>query len=97
MSAWATIYNALKDLIADHEYHSGKQLIDIEQSNNHVTAIFSDGSRETGDLLVGADGLRSTVRQHYAPEIEPIYAGYVAWRGMVDENDFSAEDHAQNF
>jgi len=46
---------------------------------------------------VGADGLRSTVRQHYAPEIEPIYAGYVAWRGMVDENDFSAEDHAQIF
>ena len=97
MSAWATIYNALKDLVAAHEYHSGKQLVDIEQDHNRVTAIFSDGSRETGDLLVGADGLRSTVRQHYAPEIEPIYAGYVAWRGMVDENDFSAEDHAQIF
>jgi len=97
MSAWATIYNALKDLVPAHEYHSGKQLVDIEQASHHVTAIFSDGSRETGDLLVGADGLRSTVRQHYAPEIEPNYAGYVAWRGMVDENDFSAEDHAQIF
>jgi 2-polyprenyl-6-methoxyphenol hydroxylase-like FAD-dependent oxidoreductase len=97
MSAWATIYNALRDLVLAHEYHSGKQLITIEQANNRVTAIFSDGSRETGDLLVGADGLRSTVRQHFAPEIEPIYAGYVAWRGMVDENDFSPEDHAQIF
>lgn len=97
MSAWATIYNALRDLVSAHEYHSGKQLITIEQANNRVTAIFSDGSRETGDLLVGADGLRSTVRQHFAPEIEPIYAGYVAWRGMVDENDFSPEDHAQIF
>jgi 2-polyprenyl-6-methoxyphenol hydroxylase-like FAD-dependent oxidoreductase len=97
MSAWATIYNALRDLVLAHEYHSGKQLVTIEQANNRVTAIFSDGSRETGDLLVGADGLRSTVRQHFAPEIEPIYAGYVAWRGMVDENDFSPEDHAQIF
>ena len=97
MSAWATIYNALKDLVPLHEYHSGKQLVDIQQGSERVTAIFSDGSRETGDLLVGADGLRSTVRQHYAPEIELSYAGYVAWRGMVDENDFSAEDHAQIF
>jgi len=97
MSAWATIYNALKDLVPAHEYHAGKQLVDIEQVSDRVTAIFSDGSRETADLLVGADGLRSTVRQHYAPEIEPNYAGYVAWRGMVDENDFSPEDHAQIF
>ncbi len=97
MSAWATIYNALRDLVPAHEYHSGKQLVKIDQTNNRVTAVFSDGCRETGDLLVGADGLRSTVRQQFAPEIEPIYAGYVAWRGMVDENDFSPEDHAQIF
>ena len=97
MSAWATIYHALKELVPAHEYHAGKQLITMEQADKHVTAIFSDGSRETADLLIGADGLRSTVRQHYAPSIEPVYAGYVAWRGMVDENDFSAQDHAQIF
>jgi 2-polyprenyl-6-methoxyphenol hydroxylase-like FAD-dependent oxidoreductase len=90
MSAWATIYNALRDLVPAHEYHSGKQLVSIEQANNRVTAVFSDGCRETGDLLVGADGLRSTVRQQFAPEIEPIYAGYVAWRGMVEESVLSA-------
>jgi len=97
MSAWSTIYDALRKLVSENEYHSGKQLVDIEQNANKVTAIFSDGSRETGDLLVGADGLRSTVRQHYAPEVEPVYAGYIAWRGMVEENDFSPEDHAQIF
>jgi 2-polyprenyl-6-methoxyphenol hydroxylase-like FAD-dependent oxidoreductase len=97
MSAWATIYDALKKLVPGDEYHAGKQLIEIDQSSNQVTAIFSDGDRQVGDLLVGADGLRSTVRQHYAAEIEPKYAGYVAWRGMVEENEFSPEDHAQIF
>jgi len=97
MSAWATIYDALKQLVPASEYHSGKQLTAIEQNTECVTAIFSDGSRETGDLLIGADGLRSTVRQSFAPEIEPVYAGYVAWRGMVEENDFTADDHAQIF
>jgi 2-polyprenyl-6-methoxyphenol hydroxylase-like FAD-dependent oxidoreductase len=97
MSAWATIYDALRKLVPASEYHSGKQLVDIEQTKGSVTAIFSDASRVTADLLIGADGLRSTVRHRYAPEIEPVYAGYVAWRGMVDENDFSPADHAQIF
>ena len=35
-----------------------------------------------GDVLIGADGLRSTVRQPCLPAITPLYAGYVAWRAM---------------
>jgi 2-polyprenyl-6-methoxyphenol hydroxylase-like FAD-dependent oxidoreductase len=56
-----------------------------------VTAVFDNGRRETGDLLVGADGYRSTVRNLFAPEIQPIYAGYVIWRGLAEEADIPRE------
>ena len=44
---------------------------------------FADGTRETGDLLVAADGFRSSVRAAVLPEVQPLYAGYVAWRALV--------------
>jgi 2-polyprenyl-6-methoxyphenol hydroxylase-like FAD-dependent oxidoreductase len=87
MIAWAQIYRPLKDALPSQCYCGGKQLERIEQDPESVTAIFADGTRETGDLLIGADGLRSTVRGQFLPALKPIYAGYIAWRAMVPEND----------
>ena len=43
----------------------------IEQSANAATAFFADGQRVTADIVIGADGIRSTVRQQYFPEAQP--------------------------
>ena len=45
-----------------------------------VTARLADGREERGDLLVGADGLRSVVRSKLLGAREPDYAGYVQWQ-----------------
>ena len=46
--------------LLEREYAQlSKSLVRVEQDDRGVTAIFADGTRETGDLLVGADGSRS--------------------------------------
>ena len=96
MSAWARIYRLLKDAFPPESYRFGATLARLQQDADGVTAIFSDGSTERGDLLVGADGIRSTVRELVAPDVQPTYAGYVAWRGVADEWEFPPE-HAALF
>jgi 2-polyprenyl-6-methoxyphenol hydroxylase-like FAD-dependent oxidoreductase len=87
MSAWARLYRALRDALPAQNYRLGKRLTRVEQDGVGVTAIFADGTRENAALLIGADGVRSTVRAQYLPQLEPAYAGYVAWRAVLDEAD----------
>ena len=96
-SSWARVYRLLKDAFPAADYRFGMSLERVEQDASGVTAIFTDGSRARGELLVGADGIRSTVRERILPEARPLYAGYVAWRGLVDESDVPPELHAQLF
>jgi 2-polyprenyl-6-methoxyphenol hydroxylase-like FAD-dependent oxidoreductase len=85
MSGWARLYRALRDALPMQDYRLGKALQRVEQDARGVAAVFADGTRECGDLLVGADGVRSTVREQFLPQAQPVYAGYVAWRGVLDE------------
>lgn len=55
----------------------------FEQDEGGVVASFADGREESGDLLIGADGLRSTVRAQLLGDGPPRYAGYTAWRSVV--------------
>ncbi|HXW40293.1 MAG TPA: FAD-dependent monooxygenase [Xanthobacteraceae bacterium] len=85
LSGWSRLYRALRDALPPANYRLGKALTRVERDGEVVTAVFTDGARERGDLLVGADGVRSTVRAQFLPHVEPAYAGYVAWRAVLDE------------
>jgi 2-polyprenyl-6-methoxyphenol hydroxylase-like FAD-dependent oxidoreductase len=62
----------------------------IEQDAAKTRAIFADGSSEEADLIVAADGVMSTVRRQFLPEVTPKLAGYVAWRGLIEERQIPA-------
>jgi 2-polyprenyl-6-methoxyphenol hydroxylase-like FAD-dependent oxidoreductase len=62
-----------------------------------VRIEFADGKDATGDLLVGADGIRSAVRDFVMEDAEPLYAGYVGWRGLVHEGDIPPDLHTELF
>ena len=97
MSSWGRLYRSLRDPLPPECYRLGMSLQRVEQDADGVTAVFTDGTRVTGDLLVGADGLRSTVREQVLPELAPNYAGYVAWRAMLDESEVPPAIHAELF
>ncbi|NER83997.1 MAG: FAD-dependent urate hydroxylase HpxO [Leptolyngbya sp. SIO1D8] len=62
----------------------GMRCVDVAETDKGVTAIFEDGHRATGDVLVGADGIRSTVRKYVlGHDLEPRYANYINWNGLV--------------
>ncbi len=84
MTSWDTLYRQLRNALPDNLYHQGKRLTSFEQNKDYVVGEFEDGHSERCDLLVGADGPSSTVRQELLPDVYPKYAGYVAWRGVVD-------------
>ncbi len=87
LTSWMLLYRALRRQLPDACYRAGMQLDDITQWESGVTAIFADGTRMEGDLLIGADGLHSTVRARAFPAAPaPVYAGYVGWRGVIEEN-----------
>jgi 2-polyprenyl-6-methoxyphenol hydroxylase-like FAD-dependent oxidoreductase len=85
MSSWVRFYRPLKGQLPAKNYHFGMTLERIEQDARSVTAIFTNGTRVQGDLLIGADGFRSTVRALSMSQAELKYAGYIGWRGMVEE------------
>jgi 2-polyprenyl-6-methoxyphenol hydroxylase-like FAD-dependent oxidoreductase len=91
LSGWSRLYRALLDALPSANYRLGKRLSRVAQDTDGVTAFFADGTSERGDLLVGADGIRSAVRAQFLPDVEPRYAGYVAWRASIDEADVPPE------
>jgi 2-polyprenyl-6-methoxyphenol hydroxylase-like FAD-dependent oxidoreductase len=91
LTSWDRLQRMLRGLVLDAHYHLGQGFAGVDQDGAGVTVRFADGHAETADLLVGADGFRSGVRGQLAPEVQPIYAGYLVWRGAPAEASLSAE------
>ena len=74
---------------------TGHHLTGFEETNSGVTAHFIDKrsgkarAAATGSLLIGADGMHSRVRAQLVPgEGQPIWSGYLLWRGMTEAKPF---------
>jgi 2-polyprenyl-6-methoxyphenol hydroxylase-like FAD-dependent oxidoreductase len=97
LTAWERVYRVLRDAFPAAHYHRGRGLTAITQSATAVVAHFADGGTAEADVLIGADGLRSTVRGQCLPAVTPLYAGYCAWRALLPESAIPADIHEQLF
>jgi 2-polyprenyl-6-methoxyphenol hydroxylase-like FAD-dependent oxidoreductase len=71
-------------MFPDDRYHSGSQLSGSDANGNRVSAsLAAVGS--SSDLFIAADGSSSEIRRRLLPDVLPNYAGYVAWRGTLEE------------
>jgi 2-polyprenyl-6-methoxyphenol hydroxylase-like FAD-dependent oxidoreductase len=87
MSAWDTLYEALRAPLAGICMRMDSTLTDLRVGGDEVTAEFSDGYTTTVDLLVGADGIGSATRRIITGHDEATYSGYVAFRGLEPESN----------
>lgn len=74
----------LLDAIAPLRVHLNSTCVGVEQDEQGATAIFEDGQRVTGDVIIAADGTHSVLRRTVVGEpVERRYVGYVNWNGLV--------------
>lgn len=94
-TGWDTVLNALRDAFGPNRLHAGRTLASVEggaeDDGDGVVATFADGTRTEADLLIGADGIGSAVRRQLEPDVVPVYAGYVGYRGLLRESALSDE------
>ena len=85
LTSWSRLYHMLKESFPSERYLQGKTVIAVKQDHDAVYVSCEDGSQYEAEVLIASDGIRSGVRAQVAPEIQPEYAGYIAWRGVCDE------------
>lgn len=85
LTSWSRLYHMLKESFPSGRYLQGKTVKTFTQDEGAVNVLCEDGSDYDAELLIASDGIRSAVRAQVAPQIQPEYAGYIAWRGVCDE------------
>jgi 2,6-dihydroxypyridine 3-monooxygenase len=93
-SSWYTVYRQTLACFDRSRYHLGHEMTGWTDSGSMVEVHFAGQPTQRVDLLVCADGVSSTARARLLPEVQPAYAGYVAWRGMVPEAALDATTRA---
>ena len=97
VTSWDRLRQVLLKAIDRQRYHFGYVFERVEQDGSGVHVYFANGRNERADLLVGCDGIRSSIRSHLVPEVQPIYSGYYIWRGAPNESDLSPETRRTMF
>jgi FAD-dependent urate hydroxylase len=80
----ADLLETLLNKLGDNVIHIGTRCTGFRQDNMGVTALFENGSQVRGDVLIGADGIKSIIRRQVCGEKKLRYAGYTVWRGVTE-------------
>ncbi|MBT2408115.1 MULTISPECIES: FAD-dependent monooxygenase [unclassified Streptomyces] len=88
---WGLLWRGLREATpASVVYRQGATVTGVAGVGDQAEVRLAGGAVERCDLVVGADGYRSLVREAVCPESRPHYAGYVCWRGNFDAGRLAA-------
>ena len=90
-TSWEAIHTALRAAVPGECYRADSEVMAVSQAGSKVSATLGDGSIVESDLFLAADGSGSAVRRQMLPDVEARYAGYVAWRGTLDERNVPSD------
>jgi 2-polyprenyl-6-methoxyphenol hydroxylase-like FAD-dependent oxidoreductase len=91
LTAWGKMYHVLRAALPDVHYHAGGTVAAVQDGPEKALVTLTDGTVLHADLVIAADGFKSSIREQFLPNVKLQYAGYVAWRGLVDEAALSRE------
>ena len=63
--------------------NTGHRCVGFEQDEKQATLMFANGARATADVVIGADGIHSTLQQYVTTPSAPLYSGSIACRGVI--------------
>ncbi len=93
----ADFLDALASQLPEGIAQFGKRAVSVEQDAGQARVRFTDGTEHRCDLLIAADGIKSSIRDHVLnglgqPLVAPRFSGTCAYRGMIDsQHDCSFE------
>jgi 2-polyprenyl-6-methoxyphenol hydroxylase-like FAD-dependent oxidoreductase len=90
-TSWQHLFSLLRNNIKNSKYFMNDDCIKIIQDDESATALFFNGKKKKSDLIIIANGMKSVIRKYVDQNAIPQYAGYVGWRGVVNEKDISVE------
>ena len=88
-TSWQYLFSILREQISNDDYFMGDDCIKIEQNEDKAIAFFENGKKKETDLIIVANGIKSELRTYVDNNAYPQYAGYVGWRGVVNEEEIS--------
>ncbi|SRR6266481_9366845 len=79
----ADLLAVLLAALEPEQVHLGYEFQQLVQTTEKVRIHFANGEVKEHDAVIGADGIRSRVRQTLFGASDPIYRGYIVWRGVA--------------
>jgi salicylate hydroxylase len=79
----AELQRILARAVGSANLHLGHRLVGVDDRGDRIVLTFADGRRAEADLVIGADGVRSTLRRYVAGGAGLLYSGTSGFRGIV--------------
>ncbi len=76
---------ALLTQLPDNLLQLNKACVRVETDEHQAHVIFADGTEDSADIIIGADGIHSTVRKSLHPLVQPEYTHYCWWGGIIEQ------------
>lgn len=91
LSDWVVVHradllNVLLRALKPGTFHSRKRLEGLDQKSDSVSLKFADGTSADADIVIGADGINSRVREILLGPESPQYSGYIAYRSIFSSS-----------
>lgn len=83
----ADLLDALASGLDHSAIHLGHRLTGIEERSDRITLAFANGTQVEAEIVIGADGVRSVIRQALYGDDSPTYTGQMVWRALLNGSD----------